>query len=297
MATEFVNKHMTRTLAAGATDHDVAWLTTVDAWLTSNSRHANLLFWTNPAFGVIKNGSNHISKIFDLGCTRLPRGGDYTPESPANTTYSATGLNSTTPAEVNASASLSKGYYGSARGTTYRWSPIRRKHHQGVTMFAAYQSGNANQKTFIAYGEGAGFSLANTAGSPGQAQIKVSGIDIAWEVNSVINVSGATSKIIAGTFDGLNAIAYSEGTAGTPSANATQDNMPLLGPATVNKALGFMGSGSKRVVITGTASSPSHNYINSEAQFTISDRIVFDDDFSATEVASLTSLLRTRIGA
>jgi hypothetical protein len=288
MATEFVNKHMTRILAAGATDYDTSWLTTVDAWLTSNSLHQNLLFWTNPAFGLIKNGSNEISKIFDLGCTRLPRGGDYTPESPTNTTYSATALNGTTPAEINASASLSKGYYGSARGGTFRWHPIRR------TMVAAYQSGNANQKTFIACGEGAGFSLANTAGSPGQAQIKVSGIDLAWEINSVINVSGSTAKIIAGTFDGLNAVAYSEGTAGTPSSNATQDNQPLLGPQVLIKTNPFLGSGSKRIKVD---SGPTHTYINNEAQFTISDRIIFDKDIGASAVSSLTTLLRTRIGA
>jgi hypothetical protein len=292
MATEFVNKHMTRILAAGATDYDTSWLTTVDAWLTSNSLHQNLLFWTNPAFGVIRSGTQ-ISKIFDLGCTRLPRGGDYTPESPSNTTYSATGLNGTTPAEVNASATLSKGYYGAARGTTFRWSQIRRKHRQGLTLVAAYSSGNTNKKTFIGCGDGAGFSLANSSGSPGNVEIKLSGIDLGWEITGTTAASASTAKIIAGTFDLTNAVAYSEGVAGSASSAATQDNMPLLGPATLTKANIFIGSGSKRTAL----SSGSHNYLDNEGQFTISDRVIFDKDIGATAVASLTTMLRTRIGA
>src|SRR4249920_3580931 len=98
-ASTLMNAHITRVLNDGGvspvTVDSAAWLGTVDAWLTSNDCWKYLMFWVNPAFGY-KVSSGHMTKIYCLGTTRLPRGGDLT-FAGTGTTYSATGMNATCP--------------------------------------------------------------------------------------------------------------------------------------------------------------------------------------------------------
>src|SRR6185436_4849350 len=127
---QFVNAHYTRASAGGAdmTTCNRTMINAFDAWLVSNNLSNNLLFATMPDFCVAKSGSV-ISKIFDMGTTRLPRGGDYTPLT-TDTVYNATGISSK-PAWVN-NTNVAYGYYGGGL-----LNNIRRKTQ--ITLFSAYQ--------------------------------------------------------------------------------------------------------------------------------------------------------------
>jgi len=163
---ELTNRHINRVLMAGGSISTIeaAWLDKVISWLLENNLAKNLLFWTNPAFGCKLRG-NVIEKVFDLGTTRLPRGGDYTPVT-SNTTYNPTGVNGTVPAFVNETPSAC-GYYGSGR-----LNNIRRKSQ--ITVVAAYEKPNNSLATFLSLGDLGGFYLQSTGDSLGSASFTMS---------------------------------------------------------------------------------------------------------------------------
>jgi hypothetical protein len=298
MASKLVNKHITRVLAAGAVvgDIDTAWLASVDSWMSGQGLIPNLVSWVSPAFGMVRSGAP-TTKIFDLGTTWLPRMGDLTAVSPANTNYSATGLSSK-PAITTATAAATF-YWGSARNGGLRWNPIRRKHRQGITFAGVYQKTHANITSLFGLGQFGGMYLQNTAGSPGSAKMFVGGWGNAWSVADTHGTTLANSAVhvIGGTFDGTTATAYVEGVAGSGAGPATQDNAPLLGGVTFNDqqycAL-YAGSQTSHVALSASSTIPTFDGASSHSQFTWSDLICFDTALTPTQMASLNTLLRTR---
>jgi hypothetical protein len=284
------NKHVNRILADSVTagTYDVAWIEACVAWLESQSLTNSLLFWPDPAFGT-KHTANAISKVYCLGTTRLPRGGDYTPQTPANTTYSATGMNGSVPGWTNAGAG-DHGYFGGGR-----LNNIRRKVE--ITCVAAYKKPNSNKATFLAMDQFTGMVLYHD--SDGAAKFKL--YDDATSKTATKAVASHTAaNIIAGTFDGTNLTTYVEGVAGTAQTglNANTDlsaNTPLKGVlgTPTNVPVLISGSETSKYVIT----TESFSFSNNEAQFSASDLIVFEKALTASQVASLTTLLRNRIGA
>jgi hypothetical protein len=286
------NAHINRVIDDGGdiTSIDQTWLDSVISFLSSNSLTSNLLFWTDPAFGY-KHSGTVVQKVYDLGTTILPRGGDYTPNT-ANVTYSATGMNGTTPGWTNPNTT-DQGYFGNGR-----LNNIRRKVQ--ITAGAAYKKPNSSKATFLASGEN--FNAGTTPlqlnhdGSGNANFVLADNTNI--KTASVAVTSQTAANIILGTFDGTNLIAYANGTAGTPvtglAANTDLSlSTSLKGNLNGVPSLYFLGSGS-----TGSKYTIGTGYVfaDPEAQFTASDLFVFDKALTSTQVTSLTSLLRTRIG-
>lgn len=220
--TAFVNAHYTRASAGGAdmTTCNRTMIVAFDAWLTSNSLTNNLLLASMPDFCVAKSGSQ-ISKVFDMGTTHLPRGGDYTPTSPANTTYSATGINSK-PAWVNGTGSA-YGYYGNGR-----LNNIRRKTQ--ITLFAAYQKPGTAVLTPFVMGQFTNrMMLTHGSGSPGTVSCLIT--DATHQVTVTAAPASATAVNTAScTFDGTNWTAYANATAGTPDSTLVIPSPNLAPP-------------------------------------------------------------------
>jgi hypothetical protein len=300
MSSSFINRHITRVLASGfdASTVDATWLDTVDAWLTPDD---DLRIWCNAAFGVVKSGSV-ISKIANLGATRLPFHGDLTTTT-ANTAYDATG-NGSLPAWNN-STTTAQAYFGAARGGTLRYNMIRRLYRTGCTMVAVYKKSGTGQVSHISYGNSAGMALRNTSGSPGNAQFfvgKIGGPNGAWTVNatSASTVANNAVHIIGGTFDGpsLEVKLYVEGV--VDGTGAATDYWPLLGGVSnTSDQRHPLVSGSSSSTLNATATSPDDpaiTFSNAEALMTLSDIIMFGTTLSPTRMASLNSLIRARIG-
>ncbi len=285
-ASGLVNSHINRILKDGAdaTTIDATWLTAAVNWLSATGLTGNLLFWSDPAFGVKRSGSV-ISKIYDLGTTRLPRGGDYTPTT-GNTTYSATGVNSL-PAWVNGTTS-SYAYFGSGR-----LNNIRRKYQ--ITFVANYQKSGTAQATLLASGEFHGMALYNSSGSPGAASFYLEGAS-----TSLTAVAGALTNgnphIIGGTFDGTNVTAYADGVAGVslPGLAANADlvlETRLRGIWGNTSLIPFVGSGA--LDSKYNINLEAYVFDESQALFSASDLILFDKALTAAQMASLTVLLQT----
>lgn len=300
MATEFVNKHITRVLLAGGTVADAARLADADAWLTSRGLSANLFDWSNPAFGVIKNGSNEISKIMGLGTTWLPRLGDLTPSAPSSTLYDANAIGGL-PAWTNAVSSAYL-YYGSARGTTIRTDQIRRKHHQGLTIVAVYKKNHANAISLIGQGQfdGPRIILQNSSGSPGSCKATIGAV--AFNATHATTLANNAVHIIGFTFDGDTLTTYVEGVAGaqatgyvaTYADSVKTQYRPLLGSANLNGNVYYTlvsGSPDSHFSRSGTTTATIDG-IQNQAAMSVSDLIILDTCASGADMSSLNSLLR-----
>lgn len=291
----FVNAHMTRALAEGADAATLnrTWMDTFDAWLVSEGLSNNLMFATMVDFGVVKDGSNVISKIFDMGTTRLPRGGDYTTMT-TDTTYSATGINSN-PAWVNAN-NAAKGYYGGDRAYL---NNIRRK--TKITIFAAYQKSHAFQIMPAVIGQFTGrMYLSHDAGSPGTISFALN--DATQQKIATRAVAGAATDFhtAAGVFDGTDAIAYSDAVAGTaqsglvipsPDLNPSDALTGQIGTADLVYAL-VSGDAAGLYSSSGAAFSSQGNL----AQYNGGAFMVFDVDLSGAQISSFDALIRTHYG-
>jgi hypothetical protein len=308
-----VNAHFDRVLTDGADPSTInlSWLTQVDNWLIQNNLEQDLLFWTDPAFGVKRNG-NVIQKVYDLGTTRLPRGGDYTPLT-SNTTYTATGINGSAPAWVNGNSSAA-GYYGNGRVNT-----IQRQRQ--ITVAAVYQRTDSTIDSALfgskGYGTSGGvesedsqLSLMHKAGTPGTINFNLSD-GIAVMHTASVPASTAAVQIAAGTYDGAQMLAYSNGVAGSPNS-ALNPNTNF----TVFSALkGFTGDGGAagfyswwgRLPVLGSGSheamydegdgsyAPVYDFPDHESMFNASDLIVLDKALTAAQVTSLTALLNAHV--
>jgi hypothetical protein len=301
-ASALVNAHVDRALEDGADPKtiDVEWLSSVDAWLSSNGLSGNLMFWTDPAFGCKLDG-HAVLKIYDLGTTRLPRGGDLTP-STSDTVYVGAGLNGTAPTFFN----LTHGamcYYGSGR-----LNNIRRKSQ--ITVVAAYQKTNINPTVILSFGDV--FCLQQTSGSPGFTSFTIAGIgprlsnplryrpayDFVLRLAGVSNGYNVTAtkklppgnfQIVAGTFDGRIVTSFAGGEAGA-SQIGVLDNSVLLGQVGDPPETFVLRVGSQ-----SSEFSSDHFFDNSATQLSASDLIIFDTAISSMQIASLTTLLTKRI--
>lgn len=293
-STAFVNAHMTRALAEGAdaSTCNKAWMDTFDAWLTSNSLSNNLLFATMVDFCVAKSGSV-ISKIFDMGTTRLPRGGDYTPTT-SNTTYNATGINGN-PAWVNGT-NTSYGYYGGDRAYL---NNIRRQTQ--ITFFAAYQKpGTAPANPFVLGQFTNRLQVSHTSGSPGGVSCLIS--DGTKQRDATIAVSGSatTFHTMGCTYDGSEWKAWSDAVGGTaitdlvipsPTLNPPDNLTGQIGVPSLTFLLmsgsetGYFNRGSNTISPTGNS-----------ALYSGAAHIIFDKALSGAQMTSLNTLIRTHYG-
>lgn len=305
MASPFANKHITRVLAVGGTVEDLTWLDGVDTWITGQNLYGNLVEWANPALGIIKNGSNEISKILTLGTTWLPRLGDLTPVSPTNTIYNAT-ANNGKPAWVTTSSSYC--YWGAARAGTLRTQLIRRKHHQGFTVVCVYKKTHAFVSSPFGLGQSGGIYLQNTAGTPGSCKFFVSPLAVggtSFSDTHPTTLANSTVNIIGGTFDQNTVISYVEGVPGTGSSGYISTNAsasrreyhPLLGSANlVNQSYYNMAYGTNEFisVVSSTTTDVTWGGSNNQADMSVSELIIFDTALTPIQMASLNTFLRTR---
>jgi len=287
----FVNAHYTRASAGGAdmTTCNRTMINAFDTWLVSNNLSNNLLFATMPDFCVVKSGSV-ITKIFDMGTTRLPRGGDYTAGT-ANTTYNATGISSK-PAWVNGT-NTSYGYYGSGR-----LNNIRRKTQ--ITMFAAYQKpGTAIANFFISGQFSNQMTLSHTAGSPGGAEFRL--YDQTQTKTATATFSSATAfNTIAGTFDGTTLLTYANAVVGSgqtglviPGPNLVPTTDALTGQIDPNPSI----SSNFNVIMSGTDAGLYNNttgyYPNGNAAlYSGRAQMIFDKALTQGQITSLDALVR-----
>lgn len=287
-----VNAHLTRASAGGAdmTTCNRTFMDTFYLWLTSNGMKDNLLFASMPEFCVAKSGSN-ISKVFDMGTTRLPRGGDYTPLVPASTTYNATGINSK-PAWVN-SANTAYGYYGGGR-----FNNIRRKTQ--ITLLAAYQKPGTAVLTPFALGQFSSLmSLSHTAGAPGG--ISCTAFDASHPATATATVAGLATDVHTAscTFDGTNWTAWSDATAGTPVGGLVIPSPNLNPPDMLTGQIdnGPNPNSNWFTLMSGTnfgMFNPTTGYTNSGNAALSSFRglFVFDKAFSGAQQTSFDALVR-----
>jgi hypothetical protein len=236
-------------------------------------------------FGIAQSATD-ISKIFDLGTTRLPRGGDYTTTG-TSTTYSATGLGGA-PAWLNGNTTA-QGYYGGGI-----FNNIRRKTQ--VTAYAIYQKPNTiNPATLIAMGQGVGMALYHSAGAPGAANFALSDATQTKTATATISGSATILHSIAGTFDGTTLLAYADAVAGTgvtglviPSPNLNPPDA-LTGSVGNSTNMPFLGSGSQSSTYTyGTG----YVFNNADALFNGGALIVFDKALTPTQISSLDALMK-----
>jgi len=294
----FVNAHMARALAAGAdaSTCDKAWMDTFDAWLVSNSLSNNLLFATMVDFCVAKDGSNVISKIFDMGTTRLPRGGDYTPTT-SNTTYNATGINGN-PAWVNGT-NTAYGYYGGDRAYL---NNIRRQTQ--ITFFAAYQKpGTAAANAFVLGQFTNRTQLSHTSGSPGSISCLI--YDGTQQKDATATVSGSATDFhtMACTYDGDEWRAWSDATMGSLCSGCDSLAIPSPNLSPADNLTGQIGSANlTSLLISGSEtgyynrSAGAVNATGNTAQFSGGAQIVFDKALTSGQMTSLNTLIRTHYG-
>jgi hypothetical protein len=299
MATAFVNKHITRVLAAGGGSIDASWVATADAFLTNNSLHPYLVAGVDPGFGVDKTGSN-MNKAFCLGTTRLPRLGDLTFENPAGSTYSATGMGSNgVPAWVNASGT-DRAYFGSARAGTMRYNNIRKRHTQGLTLIGVFKRPSAATTSLLGYFQFGGFYLQNTAG--GACKGFIGGTSNAWtapDTHPTALAENAT-HILGFTWDQATktAISYVEGVASSGTVQSSATNDPLLGGINTNTDNPFICHGSQECTVSRTNFSvaTTRSYSQAQAIGTFSGLWIFDTALTPTQMAAFNTMQRTRIG-
>jgi hypothetical protein len=280
---ELVNEHVTRALALGATidtidlDH-LAWAEDV---LDELGLRQRLEFWVMPEFGHIKNESNVLSKIFCLGTTLKPRGGDLT-FATSSTTYSATAWNSL-PGWVGG-ASAAQGYFGGSR-----LNNIRRAHKSGggLTMIGSIQKSNSNAQALFGWGEfGNTCNLAVSSGSPASATLTAFGSTDTHATTLANN----SAHIIGGVISPAgNAKVYVEGAPGAGFSGTFTGSGPLKGQIGVGEFdTYFWGTGS------GSAKfrpSSGRSFSNS-SQFASRHAIFFTTALTDDQMDTLNTRLR-----
>lgn len=298
--TLMVNKHVNRVINDGGdiTKIDMTFLASADTWLTSNDVYKHLNWWTDVRFGIKEDGSGFISKIYCLGTTYLPRGGDYIPttsntypSTSSNTSYSATSFRGTTPSWVN-NASTAKGYFGGGRANNIqRWSQI--------TMLAAYQKPGTGVATFFGLGEFTGLYFQHGSGSSGNVTFAMVldkvGAPTSFTSATVPFASATAAHVAAAVFDGSDMIAYLDGVAGTPvSGGLAANNVAMLNNTVLRGqySLDASAAGTGPVLASGskgtrfTYGTRAYNLGDNEAQYTGAGLAVFDKGLSQSLIQS-----------
>lgn len=296
--TAMVNKHVTRVYNDGGdiSRINMSFLATADATLTSTNTWKTLELWTDLRFGY-KDSGGFITKIYDLGTTKLPRGGDYTPttsrtwpSTTSGTTYSATGFRGTTPAWSNSSTSI--GYYGNGRG-----NPIQRK--SALTLMAAYQkSSTSGVAALFGYGQNGGMYLQQASGSSGDV---VFGMAANWEASTYVTAtvpfsSATTAHVAAATFSSNGTMtAWLDGTAGTPFASSLGNPMPNINNSVIKGQYESTRS-TGPVLCSGSATclqtfaTQAYSAATTQSVSIQAGLLVWEEDLSSTKVQTFTNL-------
>lgn len=290
--TEIVTRHVNRVINDGGDTSKInmAFLAAADAWLTSNNAWGYLNWWTDVRFGVKLDGSGFIAKVYDLGATYLPRGGDYTPttsntfpSTSSNTSYSTTSFRGTTPSWIN-NASSAHGYYGNGRsGIIQRWNEI--------TLLAAYQKPGTATAGLFGMGEFDGMYLRHDSGSSGNITFAMSaamGSSNPYTTATVPFSTATAAHVAAGVLDSSgNMTAYLDGVAGTPVSTAFA-NPTLLNASVLRGIYGVNAAGSVQVLASGSttgARKPTY-VLSNEALYTGAGLAVFNKGLSASIIQS-----------
>ncbi len=297
-----VNKHVNRVLNGGGTfanlASDITFIATADGWLTSNDAYRYLNWWTDVRFGYKLNGSGFIEKIFDLGTTWLPRGGDYIPttsntypSTSSNTSYSSNSFRGTTPSWIN-NAGTARGYYGGGRANNIqRWSEI--------TLLAAYQKPGTSAATFFGLGQFTGMYFQHASGASGNinfAMVCDKASPSVFTTSTAPFTTATAPHVAAAVFDAVNMTTYLDGVAGTPVAvgSACNNNSAMLKDTVLRGQFALdtqsagngpvLGSGSRDTAFNYVAR--TYNLSNSEAQYTGAAQAVFSKGLPAGQVQS-----------
>jgi len=289
---ELVNAHVERVLAAGAPlntidlDH-VAW---VESILDELGIKNDLAYWVMPEMGHIKNESNVLSKIFCLGSTIHPRGGDLT-FATTGTTYSATAWDNL-PGWV-AAAGTDRGYFGSGR-----LNNIRRARNSGLTLIGSFQRPSTGLVTLMASGEFVGYYLQATAGSPGACKVGISRSVNTYDTDThATTLANGSPHIIGGVFTSSRVTAFVEGVAGSGADRGASTSLTDRlngqrgsGGGTVH----FLGIGSQDAKMNAAESSASRSYSfgNSQAAPISRHRIAIRRGLTDEQYGTLITRLR-----
>lgn len=288
--TLMVNKHVNRFLNAGGniSNINISFVATADAWLTSNDAWRYVNWWVDVRFGYLLDGSSFISKIFCLGTTYLPRGGDYTPttsntfpSTTSNTSYSATSFRGTTPSWIN-NASSAHGYFGNGRSNNIqRWNEI--------TLLAAYQKPGTSNASLFGLGQFGGMYLLQNSGASGTVDFGMSakiGGGSSYTVATVAFSGATTARVAAGVLDSSgNMTAYLDGTPGTP-ASTSFANPLLLNESVLRGA--YTTSSTPPVLASGSSVGlkPGTYTLANESLFTGAGLAVFNKGLSQSLIQS-----------
>lgn len=294
--TLMVTRHVNRVINDGGDQSkiDMTFLASVDSYLTTNDYYKYLMHWVDARFGVKLDGSGFVSKVYCLGTTRLPRGGDYTPttsntfpSTSSNTSYSATSFRGTTPSWIN-NASSAHGYFGNGRANT-----IQRKNE--LTLIAAYQKPGTGIATLFGTGQFAsGMYLQHASGSSGNVSFAMYASNdppSSGPITATVAFASATAAhVAAGVFDGTNMTAYLDGVAGTP-VSASSYNNPTMSSDTVLR--GKYGATASNAVILSSGGRGFQTLltraytIDNEALFTGACLAVFEKGLSSTAIGEI----------
>lgn len=298
--TAMVNKHVNRVTNDGGDTSKInmTFLASADSWLTSNDAYKYVQWWVDARFGVKLDGSGFISKVYCLGTTYMPRGGDYTPttsntypSTSSNTSYSATSFRGTTPSWIN-NATTARGYFGNGRANNIqRWSEI--------TLMAAYQKPGTAVATLFGLDEFTGMYLQHASGSSGNVTFamvcdKVGAFSTFTNATAPFTTASA-AHVAAGVFDGTNMTCYLDGVAGTPqSGGLASGNTQMLNDTVLRGQFSQDSSSvSTGPVLASGSQSTRYTYKtrayvfgDSQAQFTGAGMLVANKGFSASLVQS-----------
>lgn len=293
-----VNRHVNRVANDGGdtTKIDFTFLASVVSYLTTNNYWRYLLFWVDARFGVKESGG-FITKVYCLGTTQLPRGGDYTPttsntfpSTTSNTSYSANSFRGTTPSWIN-NANSARGYFGNGRANN-----IQRKNQ--ITLIAAYQKPNSTGTASL-FGMGqfnSGLYLQHPNGTSGNVTFAMSHSNTL--IPSTAPFASATSAhVAAGIFDGTNITTVLDGVAGTPVDASVANNPNLTKDTTLRGEYDgtLTGSSNHSVLMSGTRtglmvpSAKTYNNSDSHGQFTCACLAAFEIG-SAQIVSDITTM-------
>lgn len=294
--TLMVTRHVNRVINDGGDTSkiDMTFLASVDSYLTSNDYYKYLMHWVDARFGIKENGG-FVTKVYCLGTTRLPRGGDYTPttsntfpSTTSNTSYSTTSFRGTTPSWIN-NASSARGFFGNGRANT-----IQRKNE--MTFIAAYQKPGTSIATLFGSGQfSTGFYLQHASGSSGNVSFVVyqSGSPI---TATVAFASATAAHVAAGVFDGTNLTAYLDGVAGTP-VSATAINNPAMTLDTAFRGnYGSLSGSTAHVLMSGTRTglqtllTRAYNNSDTDGQFTGAALMAFEKGLPSGAITAIGAL-------
>lgn len=299
--TLMVTRHVNRVINDGGDTSKInmTFLASVDSYLTSNDYYKYLMHWVDARFGIKVDGSGFVSKVYCLGTTRLPRGGDYTPttsntfpSTSSNTSYSATSFRGTTPSWINNAASA-RGFFGNGRPNT-----ILRKNE--ITLIAAYQRPSGTGIATL-FGQGqftTGMFLQQAAGASGNISFTMypSNVNNGTGITATAAFASATTaKVVAATFDRTNLTVYLDGVAGTPVSASAYDNPSMLNDTALrgdyqsfNATTVALMSGSQ----TGRQTRLTRAYNNSDAHglFTGAGLMVFEKGLPSGAITAIGAL-------